>query len=217
MNDMSPRGTNRAKAAKRPQILEESITALHHLRHSWAFFDCFKNVLPLCCKVTNTLGFHWPFMASKTHLLAIYSPTTASVQHSRWTTPGIWPWIPVNSAPSRPRGLACYICFKSSNAELAITPAYHWGVVLGNRVRERRRGSAVPYVGEKHVLIKAVFLLFQLCSPTLDEEREQGSSLDRRGRWGFIEELGITRSGQSPNQLFSIRWESKLWDVAGLG
>lgn len=65
-------------------------------------------------------------------------------------------------------------------------------------------------MGEKHVLMQAVFLLFQLHSPTLNEDREQGSALDRegRGRWEFIEELGIMCSGQSPTQLFSIQWES---------
>lgn len=68
-------------------------------------------------------------------------------------------------------------------------------------------------MGEKHVLISAVFLLFQLCSHTLNEDREQGSTLDRReegrGRWELIEELGIMCFGQSPNQLFSIQWEFK--------
>lgn len=43
------------------------------------------------------------------------------------------------------------------------------------------------------------FFCFQLCSPTLNEDREQGSALDRggegRGRWEFIEELGIMYSG----------------------
>ena len=34
-------------------------------------------------------------------------------------------------------------------------------------------------MGEKHVLIQAVFLLFQLRGPTLNEDREQGSTLDR--------------------------------------
>lgn len=168
-------------------------------------------------KVSDTYIFHTTFTPSKTLLLAVSAHVAASIQHSRWTTPGIWPWVPVSSIPSHPLGLACFICFKSSNAELTTTPVSHWGVMLGNKVRERRRGSAVPYVGEEHVLIKAVFLLFQLCSPTLNEDRELGSSLDRRARWGFIEELGIMCSGQSPNQLFSIRWESKLGNVAGLG
>lgn len=36
-------------------------------------------------------------------------------------------------------------------------------------------------MGEKHVLIQAVFLLFQLHSHTLNEDREQGSALDRVG------------------------------------
>lgn len=68
-------------------------------------------------------------------------------------------------------------------------------------------------MGEKHVLIQAVFLLFQLRRPTLNEDREQGSALDRGGegsaRWEFIENLGIMCSGQSLIQLFSIQWESE--------
>ncbi|KAM7399151.1 hypothetical protein PAMP_018440 [Pampus punctatissimus] len=58
-----------------------------------------------------------------------------------------------------------------------------------------------------------VDLTGQLHGPTLNEDREQGSTLDRggegRGRWEFIEELGIMCSGQSLTQLFSIQWESK--------
>ena len=103
--------------------------------------------------------------------------------------------------------------FNLSKAELAITPEDHQGVRLGNEFTEKEERERVPYVGEKHVLIQAVFLLFQLCGPTLNEDREQGSALDRggegRGRWEFIEELGIMCSGQSPTQLFSIQWESK--------
>ena len=52
-----------------------------------------------------------------------------------------------------------------------------------HRKEERKR---VPYVGEKLVLIQAVFLLFQLHSPTLNEEREQGSTLDRVKVRGFF-------------------------------
>ncbi len=87
------------------------------------------------------------------------------------------------------------------------------GSKVGKQIHRKEERERVPYVGEKHVLIQAVFLLFQLHGPTLNEDREQGSTLDRggegRGRWEFIEELGIMCSGQSPTQLFSIQWESK--------
>lgn len=93
--------------------------------------------------------------------------------------------------------------------------SHNTGVSPGSRVGKQihRKKERVPYVGEKHALIQAVFLLFQLRGPTLNECREQGSALDRggegRGRWEFIEELGIMCSGQSPTQLFSIQRESR--------
>lgn len=87
------------------------------------------------------------------------------------------------------------------------------GSRVGKQIHREEKRERVPYVGEKHVLMQAVFLLFQLHGPTLNEDREQGNALDRegegRGRWEFIEELGIMCSGQSPTQLFSIQWESK--------
>lgn len=78
-------------------------------------------------------------------------------------------------------------------------------------------------MGEKHVLIQAVFLLFQLRGPTLNESREQGSTLDRggegRGRWEFIEELGIMCSGSpwtscfpfsgNPSREMLLEWDKQ--------
>lgn len=99
----------------------------------------------------------------------------------------------------------------------------NWGAPLGREVgkqiQRKKERQRVPYVGEKHVLINTVFLLFQLRGHTLNEDRQQGRRLDRggkgRGRWELIEELGIMCSGQSLNQLFSIQWESERWNVAG--
>lgn len=55
------------------------------------------------------------------------------------------------------------------------------GSRVGKQIRRNTERKRVPYVGEKHVLIPAVFLLFQLHGPTSNEDREQGSRLDRGG------------------------------------
>lgn len=88
--------------------------------------------------------FHTSFTPPRALLLALSAHVAASIRHSRWSTPEVWPWIPGSSSPSHPRCSACFICFKSSNVELAITPVSHWGVVLGNKVRgkeERQRST----------------------------------------------------------------------------
>lgn len=110
--------------------------------------------------------------------------------------------------------------FNLSKAEPAITPEYHQGVRLGNEFTERRRGREY-HMWVRNVFSYRLFFFCFSCGPTLNEDRERGSALDRggegRGRWEFIEELGIMCSGQSPTQLFSIQWESERWNVAGVG
>lgn len=60
------------------------------------------------------------------------------------------------------------------------------GSKIGKQIQGKEERQRVPYVGEKHVLINTVFLLFQLRSHTLNEDRQQGRRLDRGGERGEV-------------------------------
>lgn len=160
--------------------------------------------------------------------MAVFVFTPAPIYHSRWTIGGVSGQS--NNSDTLPNYMhtwpyssaALYLrVFQLVKSRTSHNTRVSPGSKVGKRIHRKEERERVPYVGEKHVLIQAVFLLFQLHGPTLNEDREQGSTLDRggegRGRWEFIEELGIMCSGQSPTQLFSIQWESKQWNVAGVG
>lgn len=75
----------------------------------------------------------------------------------------IWPWS------SAALHLSRFQLVKSRTSHnTRVSP----GSRVGKQIHRKEERERVPYVGEKHVLIQAVFLLFQLRGPTLNEDGE---------------------------------------------
>lgn len=91
-----------------------------------------------------------------------------------------WPFLPANGAALN---LPVLSLSKAKKRKIVEAPL---GSKIGKQIQGKEERQRVPYVGEKHVLINTVFLLFQLRSHTLNEDRQQGKRLDRGGERGEV-------------------------------